>query len=117
MLLFTLSNFLGAFQNNEFFLLIGYNYIHIYSSVTNSIFFSFKQVKKRKGNHNPIERKREKERTKTKREKERTIKRQKRQRNKEREKVWALKKEGKREREKSTRKKDMRMLTAVDNRA
>jgi len=82
-LLFTLSNFLRAFQNNEFFLLIGYSYIC--SSVTNSIFF-FKQVKKRKGNHYPIEGKRERETVKY-REYERIIKRQKRQRNKERKKV------------------------------
>ncbi len=49
-------------------------------------FFSFKLVKKRKGNHNPIEGKKGK-RTVKYREKERTIKRQKRQRNKERESI------------------------------
>ncbi len=100
MLLFTLANFLRAFQNNEF-VLIGYISLSIYilSSVTNSIFFS-NDLRKEKVIIIPLKGR--------KKERERTIKRQKkRQRSEKRE---ALKTEREREWEKSKRKKDMGML-------
>ena len=121
MLLFTWSNFLRAFQNNEVF---SY-WIQLQIRFVWQISFFFRvepDAMKERGNHNPIEiqngtiKRQVNIITKERKETEREIKRQKKARKRKTLKQTREKRE--RERERATRKKrDMYMLTRTDNKS